>query len=110
MTMTNKVSTSSTGSKTWRDLLFILLVGVSLGILGGLVNKQAGTLLGAAFLLSLFGAYNNVFDNNRRLMNGLIAGGLKSVLHDWRPLETPQKTHVWEMPHVCLLFSGLREP
>lgn len=80
MTMTNKVSSSNTGSKTWQDLFFILLVGICLGILGGLVDKLAGTLLGAAVLLSLFGAYNNVLDNNRRLMNGLVVGGISGAV------------------------------
>ncbi|MCL4263500.1 MAG: hypothetical protein KJ069_09805 [Anaerolineae bacterium] len=80
MTMTNKVSNSDSNTKTWRDLLFILVVGIGLGILGGLVDKQTGTLVGTAVLLSLFGAYNNVLDNNRRLMSGLVAGGVAGAV------------------------------
>jgi hypothetical protein len=80
MTMTNKLSTSNTGTKTWRDLLFILLVGACLGLLGGLVNKPSNSLIGAAVLLSLFGAYNKVLDSNRRLMSGLVAGGITGAV------------------------------
>lgn len=79
MNMTNRISSSS-NSKTWRDLLFILLVGVCLGILGGSINKAAGTLVGTAVLLALFGAYNQVLDNNRRLMSGLVAGGVAGAI------------------------------
>jgi len=78
--MTDKVTSGNTGTKTWQDLVFILLAGFCLGILGGLVNKLGGTLLGAALLLSLFGAYSHVLDNNRRLMNGLIVGGISGAV------------------------------
>ncbi len=77
--MTDRVSRNN-NSTTWRNLLFVLLVGICLGILGGLVNKLAGALVGAAVLLALFGAYNNVFDNNRRLMSGLVAGGITGAV------------------------------
>ncbi len=79
MTMSDKISSSS-NSNTWRDLLFILVVGICLGILGGLVGKQTGTLMGTAVLLTLFGAYNQVLDNNRRLMSGLVAGGVAGAI------------------------------
>lgn len=79
MMMTDRVS-SSNNTKTWRDLLFILVVGICLGILGGLVNKLLGTLVGAAVLLTLFGAYNNALDNNRRLISGLVAGGVTGAI------------------------------
>lgn len=78
--MIDKVSTSRTGTKTWRDLLFIFLIGTSLGLLGGLVNNDAASLIGAAILLALFSAYNHVLDNNRGIMSGLIAGGIAGII------------------------------
>lgn len=78
--MIDKVSPGITSTKTWREFLFIVLVGACLGLLGGLVNRAAGSLLGAAVLLSLFGAYNSVLDNNRGMMSGLVAGGISGII------------------------------
>jgi hypothetical protein len=77
--MLDKVSPGTT-SQTWRDFLFIFLVGACLGIVGGLVDRAAGSLIGALVLLSLFGAYNNVLDNNRGMVSGLIAGGVAGLI------------------------------
>lgn len=73
--MVEKVTTSSTGTNTWRSLLFIFVIGGCLGLLGGFFKIPAGGILGALFLLALFGAYNNVMSSSRGLMSGLVAGG-----------------------------------
>lgn len=45
-------------------------------MVGGFLEKPVGSVLGAALLLCLFGAYNSVMSSNRGLMSGLVAGGI----------------------------------
>lgn len=77
--MLDKVSTT-TNTGTWRDFLFIVLVGAGLGVLGGFVDEIPSSLIGVVLLLALFGAYNNILDNNRVVMSGLVAGGVAGII------------------------------
>lgn len=78
--MLDKISTTTNNTTSWRDFLFIILVGAGLGVLGGFVNEMLSSLIGAVLLLALFGAYNNVLDNNRVVMSGLLAGGVAGII------------------------------
>jgi len=78
--MIDKVSTSGSESNTWRNFLFILVVGLCLGLIGGFFQVAVGSVLGAALLLTLYGAYNNVMSRNSGLMSGLIAGGIVGLV------------------------------
>lgn len=78
--MIDKAPTSITGAKTWRDFLFMVIIGTCLGILGGVADEVAGSLIGAILLLGLFGAYNNVLEGNRGMMSGLVAGGISGII------------------------------
>lgn len=61
-------------------VLFMVAIGVVLGMIGGIVERTAVTVLGTAVLLALFGAYERVLKHNSALMSGLIAGGLIGLL------------------------------
>lgn len=55
--------------------LFMVVTGLVLGMIGGMVERTAVTVLGTAVLLGLFGAYDQVLKHNNVLMSGLMAGG-----------------------------------
>jgi hypothetical protein len=61
-------------------VLFMVAVGLVLGMIGGIVERTAVTLLGTAVLLSFFGAYEQILRHNKALMSGLVAGGIIGVV------------------------------
>lgn len=61
-------------------VVFMVAIGVVLGMIGGMVERTAVTVLGTAVLLALFGAYERVLKHNSVLMSGLITGGLIGLL------------------------------
>lgn len=60
--------------------LFMVAVGIALGMIGGIVERTVVTVLGTAVLLGIFGAYERVLKYNYVLMSGLIAGGAIGLL------------------------------
>ncbi len=60
--------------------LFMVVVGLVFGMIGGIVERTAVTVLGTAVLLAIFGAYDRVLKHNSALMSGLMAGGLIGLL------------------------------
>lgn len=54
---------------------FMVAVGLVSGMIGGIVERTAVTVLGTAVLLATFGAYDRVLKHNNALMSGLMAGG-----------------------------------
>ena len=56
-------------------ILFMVVAGLVLGMIGGTVERTAVTVLGTAVLFMLFGAYERVLQHNSVLMSGLVAGG-----------------------------------
>ncbi len=74
--MADNVSPFKTRSKQWQSLLFMVLTGLVLGVIGSLVNRAWASVVGTAVLLGVFGAYNNVLKRNTGIISGLIAGGL----------------------------------
>lgn len=61
-------------------VVFMVAVGLVLGMIGGIVERTAITVLGTAVLLALFGAYERVLKHNNALISGLIAGGFIGVV------------------------------
>ncbi len=61
-------------------VLFMAAIGLTLGMIGGVVERTAVTVLGTAVLLALFGAYDRVLKHNNALMSGLLAGGFIGVV------------------------------
>ena len=61
-------------------VLFMVLTGIILGMIGGVVERPAVTVMGTAVLLALFGAYERVLEHNAALMSGLVAGGIIGML------------------------------
>ncbi|MCB9008640.1 MAG: hypothetical protein H6656_14940 [Ardenticatenaceae bacterium] len=61
-------------------VLFMLTTGIILGMIGGMVERTAVTVLGTAVLLALFGAYERVLEHNTALIRGLIAGGIIGLI------------------------------
>ena len=61
-------------------VLFMVTIGMLLGMIGGIVERTAVTVIGTAVLLAIFGAYERVLKHNNTLMRGLIAGGLIGIL------------------------------
>jgi hypothetical protein len=76
----NNTTTSQINSNAGKDLVFMILVGVFLGLLGGLMNEAALSIVGSVLLLSLFGSFNSIISRNRGLVSGLIAGGAIGVV------------------------------
>ena len=74
--MADNVSPFKTRAKQWQSLLFMVLTGLVLGLIGSLVNRAWASAAGTAVLLGVFGAYNNVLKRNTGIISGLIAGGL----------------------------------
>jgi len=68
----------STQQKVY-DLFFLAFIGFCLGILGSVVNRTAVSMVGAALMLGLFGAYSNVLQKNVGLISGLTAGGIMGL-------------------------------
>lgn len=56
-------------------VIFIVEIGLILGMIGGIVERTAVTVLSTAVLLAIFGAYDRVLRHNHALMSGLLAGG-----------------------------------
>jgi hypothetical protein len=61
-------------------ITFMVVIGLVSGMIGGIVERTAVTVLGTAVLLALFGAYERVLKHNNALMSGLVAGGLIGLL------------------------------
>ncbi len=59
---------------------FMVVIGLVSGMIGGIVERTAVTVLGTAVLLAVFGAYERVLKHNGALMSGLVAGGLIGLL------------------------------
>ncbi len=62
------------------DVLFMLAVGVSLGLLAGVVRAPQSALFTTPILLALFNAYNRLLKVNRGLQRGLLFGALGGAL------------------------------
>ncbi|MBK7895242.1 MAG: hypothetical protein IPJ90_10270 [Anaerolineaceae bacterium] len=59
----------------WLVILFMMAISVGLGMVGGIVERTAVTVVGTALMLAIFGAYERVLKHNYVLMSGLLAGG-----------------------------------
>ncbi|WP_420631557.1 hypothetical protein [Candidatus Leptofilum sp.] len=64
----------------WLVILFVVAVGVGLGMVGGLVERTAVTVMGTAVMFAIFGAYERVLQHNYALMSGLLAGGFLGLV------------------------------
>lgn len=64
----------------WLVVLFIVAIGMGLGMIGGIVERTAVTVVGTALMLAVFGAYERVLKHNYALMSGLLAGGFIGLL------------------------------
>ncbi|MCP4419096.1 MAG: hypothetical protein GY805_20970 [Chloroflexi bacterium] len=60
--------------------LFMLGIGLILGMIGGIVERTTVTVLGTAVLLGFFGAYEQVLRHNKAIMSGLGAGGVIGIV------------------------------
>jgi hypothetical protein len=58
-----------------QDILFMVAIGVALGLLGGLVQKAILGVIWAAILAGIWGAYSQAMANNIPLMRGIVVGG-----------------------------------
>jgi hypothetical protein len=58
-----------------QDILFMVFIGLVLGLLGGLVQKAILGIIWAAILVGIWGAYSQVMVNNVPLIRGVIVGG-----------------------------------
>jgi hypothetical protein len=58
------------------DVLFMLAVGFSLGLLAGVLNAPQSALVAVPILLALFNAYNRQLKVNRGIQRGLLFGML----------------------------------
>ena len=69
--------TSKPGYKLLKvqDILFMVAIGASLGLLGGLVQKAILGIIWAAVLVGIWGAYSQAMVNNIPLMRGMAVGG-----------------------------------
>lgn len=64
----------------WLVILFMVAIGMGLGMVGGLVERTAVTVVGTAGMLAIFGAYERVLKHNYVLMSGLLAGGFLGLI------------------------------
>ncbi len=71
--------TSFAKSKRVHTILFMLLIGTWFGVIGALLDQQMGSLLSAAVLLALYGAYVDVLKSSRGIMSGIVAGAVIGV-------------------------------
>jgi hypothetical protein len=69
-----RLLTSAGASKTMAEVIFMAIVGLFLGTLGGLVDRSLGGLLSAAVLVGIFGMYNRVLRRNNGIVSGVVAG------------------------------------
>lgn len=58
----------------WFVMLFMVAIGMGLGMVGGIVERTAVAVVGTALMLAVFGAYERVLKHNYVLMSGLLAG------------------------------------
>ncbi|MCA9953559.1 MAG: hypothetical protein KC434_02490 [Anaerolineales bacterium] len=56
-------------------VIFMAEIGLILGMIGGIVERTAVTVLSTAVLLAIFGAYDRVLKHNHALMSGVLTGG-----------------------------------
>ncbi|WP_420642905.1 hypothetical protein [Candidatus Leptofilum sp.] len=64
----------------WLVILFMVAIGMGLGMVGGLVERTAVTVIVTAVMLAIFGAYERVLKHNYVLMSGLLAGGFIGLI------------------------------
>lgn len=64
----------------WLVFLFMVVIGIGLGMIGGLVERTAVTVVGTAVMLAIFSAYERVLKHNYALMSGLLAGGFLGLV------------------------------
>jgi uncharacterized membrane protein YoaK (UPF0700 family) len=64
----------------WLVILFMVAIGMGLGMIGGIVERTAVTVMATAVLLAIFGAYERVLKHNYVLMSGLLAGGFIGIV------------------------------
>lgn len=77
--MTSNSLTSFAKSKRLHTVIFMLLMGAWFGVMGALLEQQIGSLLGAAILLALYGAYVDVLNSSRGVMSGVVAGAVIGI-------------------------------
>ena len=78
--MTSNSITNFAKSKRLHTMLFMLLIGAWFGVMGALLDQEIGSLLGAAVLLALYGAYVDVLNSSRGVMSGVVAGAVIGVI------------------------------
>ena len=78
--MTSNSITNFAKSKRLHTMLFMLLIGAWFGVMGALLEQEIGSLLGAAVLLALYGAYVDVLNSSRGVMSGVVAGAVIGVI------------------------------
>ncbi|MCA9919130.1 MAG: hypothetical protein KC445_14315 [Anaerolineales bacterium] len=64
----------------WLVYLFIVAIGLLSGMVGGIVERTAVTVVGTALMLAVFGSYERVLEHNYVLMSGLLAGGFIGLI------------------------------
>ncbi|MBE2224191.1 MAG: hypothetical protein IAF02_21815 [Anaerolineae bacterium] len=72
--MTVSESTRLSRGLQWADVAFMLWAAMFLGALGAMVQSLWVSLISAALLLGIFGAYDRILRNNTGLKRGLFAG------------------------------------
>ena len=72
--------TGITKSRRLQTVLFMLLIGAWFGVMGALLKRDVASLLSAAVILALYGAYVDVLANNRGIMSGLVVGMIIGVM------------------------------
>ena len=58
-----------------QDTLFMVLIGVYLGLLGGLMQKSVVSVIWAALLVGIWRVYNRLMVSNKAMAIGLVMGG-----------------------------------
>jgi hypothetical protein len=82
-------------------VIFMVEIGLVLGMIGGMVERTAVTVLSTAVLLAIFGAYDRVLKHNHALMSGLLGwgiywpGGELFWLSAWRQRDQPAERHAF---------------
>ena len=72
--MVTNSNTSDAKSLKIQNILVMVLMGLSLGLLGGLVQKQIISLIWAIILVGTWHAYDRVMTNNKAITKGLVIG------------------------------------
>ena len=78
--MTSNSLTGFAKSRRLHTVLFMLLIGAWFGVMGALLERQVASLLSAALLLALYGAYVDVLKSRRGIMSGLVVGMIIGVI------------------------------